>query len=242
MFAVSQVSPSHEGLLRNLESSLPSFLDLQVFRSEQRCPTGVYKHAGWQEATQEKLRAILRRMDQLPEGELLLYTDVDVQFLNHDGLEELLRAPFEDPRLWLAAQSGTGAEDYVCAGFFVARVCRETKTLLRQADQRVSESDTEDDEDAVNALLREYRKFVGPHIHQSYDLARVWCPRKFWRPGMPLRVPAAIQVHHANWCKGLEHKLEQLKSVRRMSRCPHQCHGQRFCPACWPDIPPGFSR
>lgn len=35
-----------------------------------------------------------------------------------------------------------------------------------------------------------------------------------WKPGMTIRLPRNILMHHANWARGVERKIEQLRLVR----------------------------
>lgn len=39
-----------------------------------------------------------------------------------------------------------------------------------------------------------------------------------WRPGMKLRVPRHVLMHHGNWTVGVQHKIEQLNLVRETVR------------------------
>jgi hypothetical protein len=82
---------------------------------------------------------------------------------------------------------------------------------------------------AVSAFVRS----ALPHVHRNafnvrwrYLPLQFFSPRSLlqpalaqgavWRPGVPLRLPRGIVLHHANWTQGCAHKQAQLAYVRRM--------------------------
>lgn len=70
-----------------------------------------------------------------------------------------------------------------------------------------------------------YSMFL-PFIVNKYHLRWSYLPDKFynpgltrrerWVPGKKLSIPTNIVIHHANWTKGLNNKISQLKYVKKI--------------------------
>jgi len=226
-------TPSHERLVH--EWFLPSIrgrYDVTVKKCEQIGPTEnhVYRTREFNQTMAFKVELILEAIRE-NWNQVFLYSDVDVQFLGPTEEVILKRIQGRD----LVFQRNTPTK-WVCPGFFACVGSKTTLRLWEAVRRHMQRQLDQDDQDVLNDLLwkkhsrrihlnRFARAGFMEHVSRVNGCAIRWdyLPNSFfcgasatgttWKPGMQLRLPRRIVLHHANWTVGLKHKIAQLQYV-----------------------------
>ncbi len=238
-------TPSHEIFFR--EWFLPSLkedYELIVKRHSQASPSAHYMEQGWIETMRAKVNLIIEGI-QSNMGEVIVHSDVDVQFLK--PMKTILQELIKGRDLIIQRDSPEGI---VCAGFFACKANVKMLRLWMDIKENLGKNNR-NDQDLLNdylevcpkgwmarTLLGLNQEFLGKILRKvvfslplrpknSYGIRWAYLPDEFmsggaltgkiWRPGMVLPVPQKVILHHANWTMGVENKLAQLQYVRE--RC-----------------------
>lgn len=205
-------SDSHMPMFQNwFLSTLCDPFEMEFHKTEQRCPSARFMEQGWVDAVSSKIDFLLEILHSLPEDNVFLFSDVDIQWFNPITpiLDQIVK---EHPQIDLFFQEDGFGE--FCTGFFVCRINNRTKQLWQNVRKYMQEKSIGDQkatklvfEQGAEAKARYLpRIFWGPGPYQTnHDL---------WMPGKPLYVPKDLLFHHANWTKGVENKIAQFQYVR----------------------------
>lgn len=169
---------------------------------------GVYSESGWPETQYQKVLFWIKAIESSL-GDIIVCSDVDVQFFG--PTKKILIELLGDKDICFQKND---SNQTACSGFFVCRCSRNlidffqiiANRLKRKFNSRSSGEQVE-----INNLLSEkwYNSL-------SWSLLP---SNKFWNNGEPyksideLRIPKYLLMHHANWCSGLDSKIEQLEHV-----------------------------
>ena len=210
---------SHEPLFTSwFQPTIWPGADLQVDRIET-LPGGLYRSEQWSAVIRRKLELIVSAMIS-HSGQLIIYSDVDVQFFC-DPTAVLLNH-LQGADIVFQQESPFGN---ICTGFFAARCTPMIARFWRDVARLVQRSNGEmHDQDAVNELLSQPR-------HQKLSVALL--PMTFlgggtqsgreWQVGRSkLDIPQNLVMHHANFAKGMVAKVDQLTWVRNEYRRQRQ--------------------
>jgi hypothetical protein len=236
-------SPSHRPLLDGwLAPSLDAGFQLEMVPLPQLTPTGSYLESGFQQLTRAKA-ALFRDLAATP-GPPWLLADADIQLfgLRPERLRQLLGD--RDLAFQRDEAAGRANSGFVVVrpGASVAALAAR---VLDQIDRRRTHDQSELNRAlGLSHTARWRRRWnrwisahpVAGHAPQCRSLQRSgrtrpegvrwrFLPRSFytpglsrlavWRPGDPVHPPRDIEMHHANWTIGLDHKIAQLEAVRR---------------------------
>lgn len=201
-------SDSHKILFDNyFYPSLPEDVDLVVTHLQQ-IGDGSYKNSGWRLSMMEKVKVILRALD---ENDYFIWSDCDVQFFG--PIVDTLLSELGD--FELACQNDS--RGLYCAGFFICKSTPNTKKLFRNIFEiMLKESSLDDDQEQLNKLIKNCKgKFlsnrfwtVGVSLEENSRSLVCWSDQDF-------EIPQNILVHHANWTVGIENKIKLLEMVRK---------------------------
>jgi hypothetical protein len=207
MKCFTHVTPSHHRFLEEFFFPTASKeFDVVVYKGAQ-VGSPDYGTPGFNLSMIDKAKSMLQAAQE-PLGSLVLWSDVDIQFLA-PCKERLIECLGSND---MAFQSyGVGA---VCSGFFFFRVTENVRTMLGRVLEDMTSGATLDDEVAMRKHVKEI-----PHVHLP--------TKEFWTSGFcgfnwagdpkqleQVRVPAEIRIHHGNCCIGVERKLELMRYVR----------------------------
>lgn len=198
-------TPSHNVFVKQFFDSLDQEgLDVIVKEHEQECPTGEFASSGWNITTKRKFEFLLENMEKMEVDEQFIFSDIDVQF-------------FDKPQKFcnkaLEYNDIVFQNDYyghACTGFFYAKNNERVVKLLSTACDTIIRY--RDDQDAVNHILMLY-----PEIKYSLLPPEFFTFGMFynhWQGEKDFPIPDKIIMHHANWVKGVDKKLELLQTVR----------------------------
>jgi hypothetical protein len=152
-------------------------------------------------------------------GEVFLYSDVDVQFFR--PAKEILLKAIENHDIACQADDPYGL---LCSGFWIGRANR--RVLRLQENMRKCILKERRDQIAFNRILKVGRmdKILYSVANLSGSCRYTSLPTTFfgggtftakqWHPGDELPVPENPVMHHANYTKGVDSKIAQLKYVR----------------------------
>jgi hypothetical protein len=205
------LTPSHGPMFdQHFAPSVPlSGLVLQPPRIlEQKCPTGVYESAGFQETCMDKMRYLLNILEV--ETEPFVFSDVDVRFYGRvvEDLMELAGDSDDEkaPNPLFQSDGPGGA----CTGFMLWSPCPWAVSLVEDVIQTMGEKHIED-QIGMHHVLRALG--LTPALLPS----RYWTvgqTGRHWNPGQPVRPPHDLLMHHANWTVGVENKMDLLQLVK----------------------------
>jgi len=229
-------SDSHEELFR--KHFFPSLeieqgLDLIVRKIPQICRTGKLFDKGWVPTMTLKDEFIVEILRASPDGEICIFSDVDVRFyapLKEDITRRMVGHDF----LFLQDHN----DDFNCknAGFFATRVSGKTRNffekLLEEMRKNPDDGSFEASEQStLNNLIRskgmstlktkmlptdEYYTH-GLHsqgVKDKNNAHSYWWEQKTEVEKNNVYVPSNLRVHHANWCNWADSKEELLSFVK----------------------------
>jgi len=193
-----------------------------------------FKKELWSEITCEKIDFVIKAV-QDSWNKIFLFSDPDVQFI--DKVDKHILRFSKNQDLVFQRNNPWGM---LCSGFFACKGNDKTLKFWR-AVRDIIRYDT-DDQDAANILLIDKRAStaINPdplkHLYlktcvtksrigmNPYGIRWAYFPVSFcgggtlvekeWFPGDKLLLPKNLLLHHANYTKGLENKLAQLKYVK----------------------------
>lgn len=213
-------TPSHkvfveEWFIPTLEEINDEGITLVIKEYPQECASGKVFSSGWQDTMLRKVD-IIRKAIKDNWGKVIIYSDIDVQFIRPFSKIALKALGDKDIVFQRDTPSGT-----VCAGFFVCRANERTLALWSGVrDYMISQKECSDQK-TVNRLLRKGEdKDRNPYnVIWDYLSSDFFGGGTFtgtgWSPGKQLFIPSSIVLHHANWCSGNEKKIAQLEYVRK---------------------------
>jgi len=197
-------TPSHKVLLDDW--FMPSFLDNKdeiIIEYHEQSGSGRFMEQGWMKTMEKKVLLVKRAIKECT-NKTFLHVDCDIQFFKpcHEYLEELLE------KVDVVAQEDSPGE--LCAGLFACRATTLVKDLWDSVWPWTKSHKGQNDQHAFNALIK--RSEVKYRLLPK-DL--FFSPRGLWKPGKDLKPTSNIMAHHANWCIGVKHKIEQMRLVRK---------------------------
>jgi hypothetical protein len=140
----------------------------------------------------------------MDKNEEFIFSDIDVQFF--DKPQKYCKKALS----YLDIAFQNDYYGHACTGFFYAKNNDSVKYLISTSLSQIEHH--RDDQAVVNHLL----KF---NLHVKYGLL----PPEFFTFGMfynhwhgekEFPLPDNIVMHHANWVKGVDNKIDLLKTVR----------------------------
>ncbi|MFH1876127.1 MAG: putative nucleotide-diphospho-sugar transferase [Candidatus Omnitrophota bacterium] len=189
----------------------------------------MYKDKGWHHITREKTNFIISAIKDTW-GDIFVFTDPDTQFFKETKQIVLRLSKHND----LVFQRDN-PQGVLCSGFFACRANKKTLRLWEDIRNYIGTNGS-DDQDSLNHLL-----LSGPFFRHwsarkrimlsrwgvnTYRIPWGYFPAEFygagaltgtvWQPGMALSIPESIRMHHANYARGINDKIAQLRFVRNI--------------------------
>jgi hypothetical protein len=207
-------TPSHEILLKNF--FLPSIqddFDLHIKNIEQECSSAIFMSQDWTKTTRKKVAYIIQAIEENM-GDIYIFSDVDIQFF--EPIEDDIRSLMQEKDFLIQKDHPSGI---MCSGFFVCRANEKTKNMWQDALHIMETDHKVSDQNALNRCLspKNGKK-------NSYDIVWEYLPEqyfgggtftgRYWELGKRIPVPNDAKMHHANWTKGIDNKIKQLKYVK----------------------------
>lgn len=202
---------THEILYKNyfLKSKIEEY-NVIAYKQTQRCKDGSYYQNGWRESMIDKINVIIDYIKQnLNNKEIFVFSDCDVIFLKNT------KSLFEQ---WIGDNDmlfQSDGKNWYCAGFFVAKHNERVLKLFELIAKKFEQNDPEskDDQRLLNAYIRgtDVKYDILPTSVYNYHAASH--NPMIWAPGVKFHIPKDCLVFHANWTKGVNHKIKLLDYV-----------------------------
>lgn len=206
-------TPTHRGMCERFVMSRAEGFSEIVFREyDQKCPAASFKQQGWNACMLDKLDMLMR----LPQdGVPTLYADADVCLL--PGLAEWCSERIRQMEFHEIAYS----DDVVqwCAGVMLFRSTACTHAWWRLVADMAVLLD-QPDQDVIHVLRANAKRLPVPMTVMPGDRVANWATlgnRTPWS-GEPFAVPETAVAWHANWCIGVEPKMQMLEYVAETAR------------------------
>jgi hypothetical protein len=238
-------SESHEKLFDShfRKYFLDEGIDLEIERLPQECKSARLFSEGWVKTTTRKLESILDSLERCGDNDLFIYADADVSFYGgvKSDLEKLISGY---DILFQKDHNVIDENDFevaaYCTGFFVARANEKIKSLFEESIRKIKQNDTaggvefiHSDQSTVNSVIKlkkmsSIKRGFLPERYYTHGLyiegikdfseenqSGLWWQNKTEEEKENIYIPHNLKIHHANWCVGVENKLELLNSIRR---------------------------
>ena len=197
--------PSYKNINKNKKFSL------YVSEMDQKSKNGSYATYGFRESTADKLKVIIKMIDE-NDGEYILYSDPDVQFF--EGFtEDILSYVNRDPSIDIYCQNDTPKcpENIIlCTGFMLIKCSNKIKKVFENALTYLHHF--EHDQYAFNYFRKDVNwKFLPEEKYYTiaYNTGNaVWGGEKYEN------IPDGILMHHGNWVAGVDNKLKLLEYIK----------------------------
>jgi hypothetical protein len=185
--------------IKEVEPSItPEYIEI-----EQKCKTGEFASDNWNEATKQKISALLDIISSTTD-DYFIFSDVDVQFFK--PVWDLGARALENHDIVFQ-------NDYYglqCTGFFYCKNNDKVKKLFNQALE--IHEQYRDDQTSIQAALNYIPGLRHALLPKEYFTFGMYY--NHWHGQRDFKVPSKMVVHHANWVKGIANKLELLKATR----------------------------
>lgn len=223
-------------------NALPDKFELIVTSDSRRQDAPAYGTSEFNRVMETKTDLLVDAIRQCW-GQVFLYSDIDVQFLQ--SFQARIPALMGENHLVAQRDSPQG---HLCAGFMMLKADWPVLNLFQEIKLQLSRQSNLDDQAALNheliksgvpeerrglrydELVTEAYSRAGnsfsalTNIPNQFGLKWNYLPATFfgagtesgkaWKPGDEISVPDDAIMHHANWTEGLENKLAQLEHVR----------------------------
>jgi hypothetical protein len=208
MRLLTYYTPSHAEMCRRFVLSRAwAFSEVRALEYPQTCPSAAFKQPGWNRCMDDKLDALLR----LPlDGEPTLYVDADVILFPGacQWAENYVRGMSFDQIAY--------SDDVVqwCAGVMLFRPTTKTRRWWELVAD-MSRLLDQPDQDVIHALRTNARSLPVPMSVLPATKVANWATlghTSVWA-GERIQLPAGCCVWHANWCVGVEQKMDMLEHV-----------------------------
>jgi len=212
-------TPSHESLKNDW--FLPSLKDdFEIYPGSHRQIglEGEYLEPGWPQTMGKKINFIVETIRENM-GQILVFSDVDVQFFS--PVKQLLLHEIKDKDMVLIRDcdeelsNQENSNGVLCTGFFIIRANSRTLRLW----EAVREFDAKHllgDQRSLNEVLKNGFSDVkwGLLPDSFYSPGKDKFLAGLWEDGKPLFPPGDMVLHHANFTIGVPSKIKQLKYVK----------------------------
>jgi len=212
LYALS--TPSHDILKDSF--FLPSLKDdfeVIIMQAEQTCQSTYFMSAGWTQTTIKKVDLILQAITE-NWGSFFIFSDVDIQFF--EPVLPIIIPLLENNDLLFQKNTPDGV---LCTGFFACKAHEKTLALWTDVKKIMTNNPKQSDQITLNQCIKRHS------AKNPYNLQWNYLPSSFfgggtftgqqWKPGNILPIPAHAVMHHANWTKGIPHKIAQLTYVKQ---------------------------
>ena len=228
MDLICYYTPSHEKLFFNFfcqTLGVERKINLVPLKGKQLCKSATYYEEGWFDTVAEKIESIKNYIKKYENGEVFVFSDPDVIFLQpfYDRLLELF-----NPNLDMLLQNDT--EGGFCTGFFIARKTDVLVDVFEKIVLFIKENKV-GDQKAFNTIVArnelkswdaiKLKKITTEQINLKLDFLPIeeFSNRRFYgvktSTGFTeFEVPKQPRVFHANWCAGLENKYRLLNYIK----------------------------
>ena len=201
---------SHERLFQEyFLPTLPPGFELQTIVLDRLQSSGAFRSPGYLECLQEKIRLVTDSLQKHP-GELLVWSDVDIVFLDARAAEDLHRLMEASGQDLLFMREGrTGPT--VNGGFYVCRANERTVAFFQGVSAHLAAHPQLLDQDAINDTLPP----TGPTLKWGHLPPSYYARTNGWPP------PRSLVCYHANETTGadnLRQKIEQFTELRWIRR------------------------
>ena len=235
MRLLTTFSESHQPLFD--EHFIKSFpfnegIDLIVRKMPQVCRTGNLFAHGWRDSMIKKEEFIVETLPKF-DGEVCIFADVDIRF--YKPLAEDIEERLENHDICFQKDHNDNGENSRCGGFFVLRSSEKIRSAFSQILHLLKSYKGEDvgfnssEQHTINTIFRNRpdiscgmlpaRYYTHglytdgmKHPDSSYAL---WWEKKTPEEKRGVFIPDNLKIHHANWCVGVETKLELLNFIHK---------------------------
>jgi hypothetical protein len=200
------VSPSHEFLYQeHFLKTLPQGVSVIEHRLDMN-GNGAYLSKDWQTGVVSKLEVVLAYAKGHA-GEVFILSDIDIQFFPTFKIEDSLK-DFKQAGVDVLFQREVLRTDSreVNTGFYIARSTPYVINLLQDAIAICSKSSSQNDQVAINQLLRV------PDFGKKWGLL----PKTYYARSHGFPPQKGIIIHHANRTLTTYSKAIQLRRVRKL--------------------------
>ena len=233
-FCVSY-SESHKIFLENFFLKTFPFeegVTLIIERLAQKCATGGLFSHGWRDQMIEKEIFINKYLNLFEEGEVMVFSDVDIRFYGNIR-NDLDKSLGENDICFMKDHNSdtTGR----CGGFFVLKVSDKMKDFFGEVLSKLksyretSVSFGTSEQSAINDLLAKRKDISWGYLSEKYythglyvkgirnfsneNQSGLWWENKSHEEKSAVHVPDGVLVHHAYWCNGIDNKVHLLNWV-----------------------------
>lgn len=208
-------TPSHQILVEKFFQPSLTDADIQLILiklPEQTCHTAQFMREGWTKTTIQKIKLVLKAIDE-NWGEIFILSDVDIQFFG--DFSEIIKTLMKGHDLLIQRDNPKGT---LCSGFFVCRANEKTKKLFLDVLQLMTDNMEISDQKALNKFISRNEKtnqydIVWDYLPEEYFFGGGTFAGIYWNEGAELYVPKKAVMHHANWVRGIQGKIKQLRYV-----------------------------
>lgn len=204
-------TPSHAEMYNNWfmrslrEVGFPE-KDLITVGVDEQLGSGTFRSPGFCETATKKVWAISNQLWEMDEGDILVFSDCDIQFFQPFMPEIEKKLEGAD----LVAQADMRGFQFICAGFVGMRVTDAMRLMWQFVGHSTPKyPHAEQDQSALN----EHKGMVTVDILSRRYWTTGLITMDYWT-GWDFEIPEDIIMHHATFAIGIENKIVLMNKVR----------------------------
>lgn len=189
--------------------------------SDQFCSSGNYMEKGWKETMVEKDNYIIQSLEESNIGDIIIHSDVDVQFFKN--IKQNINLDIFD-HIDIACQSD--GPSYACFGFMIMKNTIKLQNMFKQIlkiinDQNDNSIDHINDQRLMNEIYPQYDINLGL---LNYKYFSNWMTQNLlnskmiyndFNPVDQENIPSNLILHHANYVIGVQAKIDLMKKIKK---------------------------
>lgn len=220
MKVLTMYSESHKPLLQYFLETFPfePGIELTIKFFDSKETNSVCFTPMWKQAMIVKLNYIIEQIEIIKDEDILLYSDIDVQFFGNIKTDIESRLLCENINILFMYDNPS-----LCMGFFACKANDKTLQFFKNIRNVVTRF-TSDQSACNKTFAQNYIDFKFLSKEKYYNIG------KFYRSLIPrqnneqllltleqsnIEIPRDILVHHANNITGIENKLKLLHFIRK---------------------------
>ena len=218
-YSESHAEIFEQWFLPSLKLTNPN-IDLYHNTYAQVCSSGRFMSHGWQQTMIIKNELIISSLDQAEEGEIIIHSDVDVQFFK-DIQKNLDQSLFMDHDMVCQSDGGGVLCDQglsaFCYGFMIIKNNFKTRSMFKRILELVKITNSTD-QFLLNNI---YKQFDVSILGYDRSYFSVWMSNNclVWDGEELVNIPDNLILHHANWTLGVDNKIKLFDIVKRCQVC-----------------------
>jgi hypothetical protein len=189
------------------ECGMDKSFTLFTVKVDQKSDSGDFNSPGFNETTIDKLIIIKNALEEIDDGERILYSDCDIQFFDNIYDDILSNCQNNDSDIICQHDQNT-----ICTGFMVIK---KSPNMINFINLMIDECPNHDNDQCCVNVHSNKIKYSFLPTDKYYTVGNY---HGLWYGSDNIFVPPNLKMHHANFTLGVENKIKLMNLVKIKTR------------------------